>query len=128
MPDRFGSALNAFWPPATLVPSEGDEACAKRAGSMQPREQRSDIVRVAGLYVADLKRQAFVRNLSRSGLMLETSLAPPVGEAVTVKMDGLAPVSGQVRWRRGGIAGIEFDQPLSVGEMFRGAAGQQDIT
>ena len=40
----------------------------------------------------------------------------------------IMPVSGQVRWRRGGIAGIEFDQPLSVGEMFRGAAGQQDIT
>lgn len=55
---------------------------------------------------------AWARNLSPGGIGLETRAALEVGEAVEMTLDGLRPITGQVRWAERGQAGIAFDEEL----------------
>lgn len=111
---RFGSRLIGIWP---------QESAEAGRGERRSSEPRSRITRFAGIYFAEFARKALIRNLSRSGALIETTLPPSIGEEVTVKIDGLAPISGKVRWRSGGQAGLQFEQPISVQEMFCCASG-----
>jgi hypothetical protein len=55
---------------------------------------------------------ARTRDISQAGVGIETSIAVQVGDAVEMAFDGLRPISGTVRWERGGFAGIAFDEEL----------------
>lgn len=89
-----------------------------RRSIYRARERRTRVASLASLYFSIHQRKALVRNLSLNGLMLETTLPPPEGQMVVVKLDGLAPIWGRVRWRSGGKAGIRFDQPISAEALF----------
>jgi hypothetical protein len=52
------------------------------------------------------------RDISQAGVGIETSLALQEGDEVQLAIDGLRPISGKVRWERGGLAGIAFDEEL----------------
>lgn len=55
---------------------------------------------------------AWTRNLSPSGIGLETRAVLQPGEAVELTLDGLRPLTGEVRWAEGGQAGIAFAEEL----------------
>jgi len=52
------------------------------------------------------------RDISQAGLGIQTNLALQEGDAVQLAIDGLRPITGRVRWERGGFAGIAFDEEL----------------
>lgn len=54
----------------------------------------------------------WTRNLSTSGIGLETRAALAVGEQVELTLDGLRPLTGEVRWAERSQAGIAFDEEL----------------
>ncbi|MBX3593060.1 PilZ domain-containing protein [Sphingomonas sp.] len=55
---------------------------------------------------------AWTRNLSPTGVGLETRTTLDVGERVELTLDGLRPLTGEVRWAEHGHAGIAFDEEL----------------
>jgi hypothetical protein len=90
----------------------------ERRAALPPRERRSRVRNMARVYFDCHSRRALIRNLSRNGLMMETTLPPPKGQIVVVKIEGLAPIWGEVRWCKGGKAGIRFEEPISAEELF----------
>lgn len=56
---------------------------------------------------------AWTRNLSPSGAGLETRAELEIGEAVELTLDGLRPMTGEVRWTERGKAGIAFAEALN---------------
>jgi hypothetical protein len=52
------------------------------------------------------------RNLSQGGAGFETDIALQEGDAVQVNFDGLRPLDGVVKWARGNLAGVAFDEEL----------------
>ena len=59
-----------------------------------------------------------VHNISASGLMARFVDVPTVGDAITIEVRGLPPVSGTVRWVEGRKAGIQFDSPQPYEQIF----------
>lgn len=55
---------------------------------------------------------AWTRNLSPSGIGIETRASLVVGEIVELTLDGLRPLLGEVRWSERGQAGIAFAEAL----------------
>jgi hypothetical protein len=58
------------------------------------------------------KHEVRLVNLSRSGAMLIFSLIPNIGETISIRLAGRAPISGSVCWVRGGKIGISFAAPV----------------
>ena len=58
-------------------------------------------------------------DISEGGIKVALELADCEGEEAIVALDGLDPVAGQVRWCRGGHAGIAFEQPIPSLEFTR---------
>jgi PilZ domain len=55
---------------------------------------------------------ARMRDISQTGLGIETELALQIDDPVSLAIDGLRPIGGVVRWAHHGIAGIEFSEDL----------------
>lgn len=49
-----------------------------------------------------------VVNVSSSGIAIEASITPCIGEILIVTLDGRAPVDGVVRWLKEGRLGLEL--------------------
>ena len=54
-----------------------------------------------------------LRNISATGFMAESPVAPPVGEKLRVLLPGSGPVLAEVRWSQDGRLGCRFERPLS---------------
>jgi len=81
-----------------------------------PAERRS-VPRVEIHQTVSLRRGnnmefARMRDISQTGVGIETDLALQVDDKVQLAFDGLRPVEGVVRWARRGLAGIHFDEEL----------------
>ena len=57
-----------------------------------------------------------IRDISRTGALLESDFAPARGEAVTMTC-GNTVAQGQVAWSDRGWFGVEFDSPLGVDDL-----------
>jgi len=55
---------------------------------------------------------ARMRDISQTGLGVETDLALQIDDPVQLAIDGLRPIGGVVRWAHDGLAGIEFGEEL----------------
>lgn len=55
---------------------------------------------------------ARMRDISQSGVGIETDLALQVDDPVQLAVDGLRPIGGVVRWANRGLAGIAFSEEL----------------
>ena len=121
MAHRLRSAVRAAEAGETLAPLSL-EPCRRdpHAGSApegadtrrQPRrraERHRGTVETAAILYRGKPALVRVANVSAGGVTLETSLAPDVGEVLTVAMEGRAPRAGTVRWLRGGRIGIGLD-------------------
>jgi hypothetical protein len=81
-----------------------------------PAERRS-VPRVELRQTVNLRRGnnmefARMRDISQTGVGIETELALQIGDKVQLAFDGLRPIEGVVRWAHDGLAGIAFDGEL----------------
>ncbi|WP_404339506.1 PilZ domain-containing protein [Sphingomonas sp. MMS12-HWE2-04] len=56
---------------------------------------------------------ARTRNISQGGACLEGKVELAAGETANLTFDGLRPLRGSIRWVRGNLAGVAFDEELS---------------
>lgn len=59
-----------------------------------------------------------VHDISKSGMMARFASPPAVGDILTIEIRGLPPVTGIVRWVRGSKAGLQFEQPQDLDQVF----------
>lgn len=83
----------------------------------RPRTPRIEIDRLATLRFGASTNWVQARDLSQSGVKLETDQPPATGKEVVVTLDGLRPLHGVVRWTGGGQCGIAFNQLVPFGEL-----------
>lgn len=89
----------------------------ERRTTNQRREDRyRGIVERATLLFRRKKVLVKVVNVSESGLMVEASIEPRIGERMSVEFDGFEPLQGIVRWVREGRIGLDVgDGAISLG-------------
>ncbi len=58
-----------------------------------------------------------VHDIAQGGLKFEGPVTLTLDEPVTITPEGLRPIQGSVRWVKGNVAGIAFDQELEWQEM-----------
>ncbi|MBO9377861.1 EAL domain-containing protein [Sphingomonas histidinilytica] len=106
-------------------PMLSDEARARVAGSgklampglLVTRDPRVAVLRSATIRSARGTEPARIRNLSRSGAMLECAIPFRPGEAVTLDLGHGKPVEGVIRWADEDRVGVAFDEPLEADQM-----------
>jgi len=83
----------------------------------RPRTPRVEIDRLATLRWGSVTTWVHARDISQSGVKVETEKIPAEGEDVVVTLDGFRPQAGVVRWVNDGHCGIEFNQLIPFGEL-----------
>src|SRR4028118_606096 len=121
--NEFRAAVNNGEVAQLMSPVTDKEKCrrAKIEGSLsriliprverrttdQRREDRyRGIVDRATLVFRRKKVLVKVVNISESGMMVEASIVPRIGEQMAVEFEGFEPLRGIVRWVRGGRGGV----------------------
>lgn len=89
----------------------------ERRSTNQRREERyRGIVDRASLIFRGKTLLAKVVNISESGLMIEATIEPRIGEQLAIEFDGFEPVCGIVRWVRDGRLGLDLGEgAISLG-------------
>jgi len=83
----------------------------------RPRTPRVEIDWMATLRAGASTNWVHARDISQSGVRLETDPAPAVGQEVVVTLEGFRPLGGLVRWSDGGHCGIAFNTLVPFGEL-----------
>ena len=83
----------------------------------RPRSPRVEVDRMATLRTGARTNWVHARDLSQSGVKLETDQAPACGDEVVVTLEGFRPLHGVVRWSNDGYCGIAFNQLIPFGEL-----------
>lgn len=83
----------------------------------RPRTPRVEVDRMATLRCGARTHWVHARDISQSGVKVETDLPPAEGEEIVVTMEGFRPLHGVVRWRTDGACGIAFNQLIPFGEL-----------
>jgi PilZ domain-containing protein len=83
----------------------------------RPRTPRVEIDRVATLRIGARTAWVDARDISQSGVKIETCTPPATGEEVVLTLEGLPPRHGVVRWQSGKLCGIAFNQLIPFGEL-----------
>lgn len=87
-----------------------------RADPDEPRRTRAtryNVARPATIMIGTLSRAAVVRNISATGMMLESAFTLEPGQRIRVTC-GPMTLDCQVRWSRHGMAGLSFRRPISL--------------
>ena len=98
-------------------------------GAQRRVEPRSNIFVVAALASGRGNGPVRIRNMSRSGALIEGAVIPADGSAVRLSRGSLG-VAGTIVWRHENRAGMRFDCAVTVGAWLPGgksAAGQQRV-
>jgi hypothetical protein len=82
--------------------------------SHKPREERVGLRLAARLYTSQPPHPATVKNLSRRGMLLETSPDLLVGQQLLVRVSDRPLISGRIQWSHEGRIGLatEIEVPL----------------
>ncbi len=117
-------------------PMASDEARMRVAGSgklampglLVSRDPRVAVLRTAIFSNPRGKESGRIRNLSRTGAMIECGIAFREGEPVTIDFGDGFPVKGVIRWCDEDRFGVAFDEPieseqLNPQRMVKSAAG-----
>ena len=83
----------------------------------RPRTPRVEVDRMATLRAGAQTTWLHARDLSQSGVKLETDQAPAPGDEVVVTLEGFRPLHGVVRWSNEGLCGIAFNQLIPFAEL-----------
>ncbi len=106
-------------------PMSSDEARARVAGAVKlampgllvTRDPRVAVLRSVTIHSARGVEPARVRNLSRTGAMIESATPFRPGEPVTLDLSDGIPVPGVVRWAGEDRFGVAFDDPIAAEQM-----------
>jgi hypothetical protein len=110
----YGRPMDAA---AALERTKSETAIAD--GYRVDRAERRRIIR-AGRIVTDFANEAVrMRNLSRTGAMVETDLKLQVDDHVWLEIGMPAPLEAVVRWMENGRAGVKFMQPVNLDEVLQ---------
>ncbi|HST36493.1 MAG TPA: PilZ domain-containing protein [Allosphingosinicella sp.] len=90
---------------------------AKLDNGWRPRTPRVEVDRMATLRCGARTHWVHARDISQSGVKVETDLPPAEGAEVVVTMEGFRPLHGVVRWQTDGACGIAFNQLIPFGEL-----------
>lgn len=83
----------------------------ERRTTDQRREDRfNGVVERATIVFRRKKTLVKVVNVSPSGVMIESTILPRIGEEVRVEFDGFEPVEGVVRWVKQGRIGLDVGE------------------
>jgi len=132
--NEFRSALAKGEVTKVVQPATAKERCRRGgvgesslAGILIPRverrttnQRREDryrgVVERATLVFRRKKTLVKVINISGSGLMVEATIEPRIGERVSVEFEGFEPLAGVVRWVREGRIGLDVgDGAIALG-------------
>src|SRR3954470_8029508 len=83
----------------------------------RPRTPRVEIDRMAPLRAGARTYWVHARDISQSGVKVETEHPPAAGTEVVLALDGLRPLHGIVRWSNDTACGIAFNQLIPFGEL-----------
>lgn len=102
---RFGLHLEGYsgtgHPLDQLEPETGPD--------QQVRPLRLSLNIPARMYSGRPRRPAMVRNLSRSGMLLETGTDLKVGQDLLITIGRQAPIAARIRWSRDGRVGVSAE-------------------
>jgi hypothetical protein len=86
-----------------------------RPAPFPPRAPRTVTLLITGKLVTRAEEGLCrVRNISATGMQIETRIPLAVGDAVGVELRGLSAIAGKVVWSRGSLAGIASDGAIDV--------------
>jgi hypothetical protein len=83
----------------------------------RPRTPRVEIDRMATLRAGARTYWVHARDISQSGVKVETDNPPAADTEIMVALDGLRPLAGIVRWSSDTACGIAFNQLIPFGEL-----------
>lgn len=83
----------------------------------RPRTPRVEIDRMATLRSGARTLWVHARDISQSGVKVETDQPPEADSEVVVTLEGFRPLHGVVRWRGEQACGISFNQLIPFGEL-----------
>lgn len=125
---EFRSAILTGDVKAALDPVARKESCRRRNGAGPslieiaiPREERRStnqrredrfhgVVERATIVFRRKKTLVRVVNVSPSGVMIESSIMPRIGEPIGVQFEGFERVDGVVRWVKQGRIGLDVGE------------------
>lgn len=85
----------------------------------RPRMPRVPVERMATLRAGARTYWVSTRDISQGGVQVETERPLDIGGETVVTLENFRPIPGVVRWRRGNVAGISFNQVLPFHELSR---------
>ena len=88
---------------------------APRVVDQRCEERHEGVVEGATLFFRGTEHQVSVVNLSSRGTMIESGIAPRLGESVVIRFDGYSPMHAFVRWVRDGRIGLNFGGEIVLG-------------
>jgi hypothetical protein len=83
----------------------------------RPRTPRVEIDRMATLRAGARTYWVHARDISQSGVKVETDHPPAPDAEVVLALEGFRPLPGVVRWSRDDSCGIVFNQLIPFGEL-----------
>jgi PilZ domain len=83
----------------------------------RPRTPRVEVDRMATLRAGAKTQWVHARDISQSGVKLETDQPFEAGTEVVVTLEDFRPLQGVVRWSSGDHCGIAFNQLVPFGEL-----------
>ena len=83
----------------------------------RPRTPRVEIDRMATLRVGATTNWVHARDISQSGVKVETDQPIEPDTEVVLTLEDFRPLHGVVRWAAGGRCGIAFNQLIPFGEL-----------
>lgn len=79
----------------------------------EPRHD--DIVERATIIFRNQEYDVPVVNISSRGTMIESDIAPRIGETITIRFESCTAIHGFVRWVRDGRLGLRFGHEIILG-------------
>ena len=95
---------------ATLITRQEPRLVDQRS---EPRHE--GVIEAATLYFRGAEYPVPVINLSSRGTMIESDIAPRLGESVVIRFDGYSTMHAFVRWVRDGRIGLNFGGEIVLG-------------
>jgi hypothetical protein len=89
----------------------------------RPRTPRVEIDRMATLRAGARTYWVHARDISQSGVKVETDNPPAADTEIVVALEGLRPLAGIVRWSSDTACGIAFNQLIPFGELIEWLKG-----
>jgi hypothetical protein len=86
-----------------------------RFGEKRSEERYEGLIDSAVLVFRGTRHSVPVVNISSRGTMIESAIAPRLGESVVIVFDGYSPMHAFVRWCRGGRIGLNFGGEIVLG-------------